>query len=409
MHGNMQFIGNNREWFNYCLPRNSFNTTIFAYWDNMILWQHEGDGVFVSTSGSAPNRVFNVEWRVRTQANINNRMSLQIRLYEGQSHFDLVYGQMNGNTAHSATIGVQRGNGSLWAQFSCEEGVVANGRMVRFEQQPCSSFTPSATGTPIASTSTPLVTGTPVTPTSTAVGLTATPGGPSVTPSLASPTATACAISFSDVPSDHVFYTYVMCLACRGVVGGYDDGTFRPHLDVTRGQIAKVVSESAGFQENPGQQMFDDVPQSHTFYAWINRLAHRGVLGGYACGGTGEPCGPRNLPYFRPFANATRGQLSKIVSEAAGYIDNPTGQTFADVPAPHPFYIWVERLATRGVMGGYLCGAAGEPCDAQNRPYFRPFNNVTRGQASKIVAGTFFRECAPRASYALAFPLKGIN
>jgi len=38
------------------------------------------------------------------------------------------------------------------------------------------------------------------------------------------------------------------------------------------------------------------------------------VMGGYACGGEGEPCGPGNLPYFRPNANATRGQVAKINS-----------------------------------------------------------------------------------------------
>ncbi|MGA7730310.1 MAG: plastocyanin/azurin family copper-binding protein, partial [Chloroflexia bacterium] len=33
------------------------------------------------------------------------------------------------------------------------------------------------------------------------------------------------------------------------------------------------------------------------------------------CGGLGEPCvPPTNRPYFRPGATATRGQLSKIVS-----------------------------------------------------------------------------------------------
>jgi hypothetical protein len=55
----------------------------------------------------------------------------------------------------------------------------------------------------------------------------------------------------------------------------------------------------------------------------------------------------------------------------------------------HPFYIWIMRLTGQGVMGGYECGGEGEPCDDENRPYFRPYNNVTRGQASKIVANTF--------------------
>jgi hypothetical protein len=46
------------------------------------------------------------------------------------------------------------------------------------------------------------------------------------------------------------------------------------------------------------------------------------------------------------------------------------------------------------VIGGYACGGEGVPCiPPLNRPYFRPYNNVTRGQASKIVANAFFPNC----------------
>jgi len=38
-----------------------------------------------------------------------------------------------------------------------------------------------------------------------------------------------------------------------------------------------------------------------------------GVLGGYACGGPGEPCHGSNRPYFRQYNNAVRGQIAKIV------------------------------------------------------------------------------------------------
>jgi hypothetical protein len=35
---------------------------------------------------------------------------------------------------------------------------------------------------------------------------------------------------------------------------------------------------------------------------------------------------------------------------------------------------------------GYPCGGPNEPCDGQNRPYFRPGNNATRAQLSKMLA-----------------------
>jgi hypothetical protein len=83
------------------------------------------------------------------------------------------------------------------------------------------------------------------------------------------------------------------------------------------------------------------------------------------------------------------------VSEAKGYSDPQTGQTFQDVAVGSTFYLWIERLASRGIMGGYPCGGMGEPCVGGNRPYFRPSNNATRGQVSKIVSGAFYPACSP--------------
>jgi N-acetylmuramoyl-L-alanine amidase len=176
-------------------------------------------------------------------------------------------------------------------------------------------------------------------------------------------------------------------------MGGYSDNTFRPNNNITRGQLSKIVANSAGFIEPVSGQTFTDVAPGSTFYQYIERMANRGIIGGYPCGGTGEPCVGGNRPYFRPNANATRGQISKIVSEAKGFNDIPEGHTFEDVPATSTFYPWIERLASRSIMGGYACGGPGEPCSAANRPYFRPGNNATRGQTSKLVANTFFPDC----------------
>jgi hypothetical protein len=223
----------------------------------------------------------------------------------------------------------------------------------------------------------------------------------------ATPTLGACSTEFADVAPGSTFYPFVRCLACRNVLGGYpcggeaepcdeaDSPYFRPGANISRGQISKVVSISAGFDEAPGGQVFEDVPPGSTFYPWIQRLALRGIMSGYACGGEAEPCDEANRPYFRPAQPASRGQLSKIVANAAGANESvpPGTRTYADVPANSPFWLYIERLSARGVIGGYPCGGAGEPCDGEARPYFRPEANVTRAQAAKIVANTFFPGC----------------
>ncbi|MDQ3706455.1 MAG: S-layer homology domain-containing protein [Chloroflexota bacterium] len=244
---------------------------------------------------------------------------------------------------------------------------------------------PSATRTATQSVPGSTSTATQVPATATRVPATATPQGG----------AGECQLQFPDVPEGSAFYGFVRCLACRGILGGYSDGTFGPGNLITRGQIAKIVSNAAGFTDTPAAQLFQDVTPDSPFYAFIYRLSMPGrvFMSGYPCGGSGEPCGAGNLPYFRPGANATRGQLSKIVANAAGFNETPAKQSFEDVPTNSAFYSFIERLSSRGYISGYACGAAGEPCGGGNLPYFRPNSSVTRGQAAKIVANTFFPNC----------------
>src|SRR5258708_32376343 len=101
-------------------------------------------------------------------------------------------------------------------------------------------------------------------------------------------------------------------------------------------------------------------------------MACRGIINGYASGcGTGNPC-------FRPSNDVTRGQLSKIVANAAGFNDPVGDQQFEDVPPGSTFYDFIWRLADSGYVGGYACGRPGEPCvPPDNLPYFRPNANAT--------------------------------
>jgi S-layer homology domain len=201
------------------------------------------------------------------------------------------------------------------------------------------------------------------------------------------------------VPAGSTFYVYIRCLACNGIISGYPDGTFKPNNDVTRGQIVKMISNAAGWQDPipPDQWTFQDVPPGSTFWIYVERFVlHVGGITGYPCGGQGDPCvPPDNRPYFHPNANATRGQIAKIVSNAAGFNDTATGQQFEDVPVSSTFYLYIYRLSIRGIVQGYPCGGPGEPCvPPDNLPYFRPNTYATRGQMSKIAANTFMQDCA---------------
>src|SRR3954470_18902065 len=105
-------------------------------------------------------------------------------------------------------------------------------------------------------------------------------------PQQAQAAISGCALSFDDVAADNPFYSFIGKLACADIVGGYDDNTFRPGANVTRGQLAKFVANAAGYQDEiPGsRQSFSDVPADNPFWLFVERVHLHNVVGGYADG-----------------------------------------------------------------------------------------------------------------------------
>ena len=168
-----------------------------------------------------------------------------------------------------------------------------------------------------------------------------------------------------------------------------------PGNNVTRGQFAKIAANAAGFDETPGAQQYEDVLPGSTFYDFIWRLSRSRLVTGIRAADQANLAGPTNLPYFRPNANVTRGQIAKIDANAAGYNDTPGAQQIRGRAARLDLLRLHLETERPGLMNGYPCGGAGEPCGPNNLPYFRPGADATRGQASKIVSNTFFPACAP--------------
>src|SRR5262249_49910138 len=66
VNGNLQFSSNSGAFTNTCLPTASFSNAILAYWDGLDttigITNTFAPGIYTSTTGTAPNRVFNIEW-----------------------------------------------------------------------------------------------------------------------------------------------------------------------------------------------------------------------------------------------------------------------------------------------------------------------------------------------------------
>ena len=348
------------------------NNALYPYWDDLAIAPRFGTGViYTATTGTAPNRIYVVEWR--NVAGAGAPITFEIQLEESTNRITFAYQNVAApyGYGYSATEGIENATGTDGIMFGFNEtGIIGNNRAYRFTPGQAPVITPC--GAPTATVTT-VPTATPVPPTATAVPptATATTAAPTVTATrtagvaTATPNATAtpCTLSFSDVTATDYFYTPVLYLACHGVISGYSDGSFRPYNPTTRAQLAKIVVGAEGWSlVTPATPHFSDVPTSNVFYAFVETAYAHGIISGYSDG------------TFLPSNPVTRGQLSKIVVGAQGWpLVTPATPHFSDVPAGYIFYSAIETAYAHGIISGYNDGT------------FGPGNSATRGQIAKIV------------------------
>jgi len=164
-----------------CLPAppnvGPYDFTVFSVWQDQRTdfglsgcssFPGGNCGVFTSVSGSAPNRIFNIEWRTVLLADNNATQNHELRLYENDPNlkFEVIIGNLTVNTSANWVSGVQGNSAAgFFTQDFCAASPPTNVSR-NYEIPPCASPTPTPTpGTP---TPTPTVTVTPtITPTAT--------------------------------------------------------------------------------------------------------------------------------------------------------------------------------------------------------------------------------------------------
>ena len=186
-NGRLDFVCTNEPngYITSCLPapvnRCPYDFTIFPLWHDLLTntglsgcstWAN-GCGIFTSISGTAPNRIFNIEWHAVRFAINSNTTNFEVRLYENDPNkrFDIIYGMSTGIT-NSDTGGVQ-GTTGYFTQDFCYVAPPQNVSRT-YTQQPCQTPTPTATATATATPTATATATTTATPTATA-SATATP------------------------------------------------------------------------------------------------------------------------------------------------------------------------------------------------------------------------------------------
>lgn len=103
-------------------------------------------------------------------------------------------------------------------------------------------------------------------------------GSPAYTPPARSP--------YTDVSTSHPFYKEITWARSRGLLTGWNDGSFRPNANITRDATAALLYRMAGrpAYTAPAASRFNDVRPGQQFYREIHWLADRGVTTGWADG-----------------------------------------------------------------------------------------------------------------------------
>jgi len=95
-------------------------------------------------------------------------------------------------------------------------------------------------------------------------------------------------------------------LADKGVIGGYQDGTFRPEKTVNRAEAAKflLLARYGSVTSQEGVSPFRDAVAGQWYVPFIIRAAETGIIGGYA-DGTFRPANMVNTAEFLKMLSIT--------------------------------------------------------------------------------------------------------
>ena len=176
-------------------------------------------------------------------------------------------------------------------------------------------------------------------------------------------TISAGATEYRDLTDkDEIQYEEAVAVLNRiGVITGYEDGSFRPETELTRGAAAKIIvslmigPDAASALPNNASP-YPDVPAGHTFAGVIGYCKTAGYISGYGDG------------TFKPANPLTGFAFAKMLLGAIGYKSNIEG--FVDTG-------WTMNVARIGNVAGLF-----------DRISFDGAKAVTRDEACQLALNT---------------------
>ncbi|WP_182199829.1 N-acetylmuramoyl-L-alanine amidase [Paraliobacillus salinarum] len=146
--------------------------------------------------------------------------------------------------------------------------------------------------------------------------------------------------TFPDVEFESFASGYIESAYKKGIIGGYPDGTFKPHQSITRGEMAIVISKAFNIT-NKSHVNFKDVDKNHPNYESIDKIFTAGITKGYPNG------------TYKPKSFITRAEFSVMVARALdpSFIEETNDDTTAAKPVK-PSVKFVRVNTTLNVRKG---------------------------------------------------------
>lgn len=192
---------------------------------------------------------------------------------------------------------------------------------------------------------------------------------------------------FRDVSKDHWAFVYIADLADRGVINGYEDGSFKPSKTVTRAEWSKIMVDAAGVQVSDDNVYFTDMA-NHWANKYVN--AARNYLTGYTDGS------------YRPNQAATREDVTVAMVRLKGYdlseVDYSTLSKFTDVDSiSNSAKGYVSVAIQNNLISGFEDNT------------FRGQDTLTRAEAATLLYRAFQHGNADKTVTAPTEPIKNDN
>ena len=112
--------------------------------------------------------------------------------------------------------------------------------------------------------------------------------------------------SYSDVAETAWYNNAVSTLSRMGILGGYEDGTFRPNASITRAEFAKIAVSFFEYEDISAENIFTDVAAGSWYESFVAVAAKLGLIEGYA----------GNV--YRPNESITRAEACTIINRTLG-------------------------------------------------------------------------------------------